>query len=97
MSASTQHLQRQALDGVRALQPPTIHTGEDPESIALDPHTQTLYTANQVSNEVSVIDASRCNATNTAAAVRRRPPSPCPIPARWPPTRPSQPSTSPPV
>ena len=54
------------LSSSAALQPPTIHTGEDPESIALNPATQTLYTANQVSNDVSVIDASRCNATVTS-------------------------------
>ena len=54
------------------LQPPTIHTGEDPESVALDPGTQTLYTANQVTNDVSVIDAARCNATITRGC--RQPP-----------------------
>jgi YVTN family beta-propeller protein len=54
------------------LQPPTIHTGEDPEAVALNPATQTLYTANQVSNDVSVIDASRCNATITSGC--RQPP-----------------------
>ena len=57
-----------------SLQPPTIHTGEDPESVALDPDTQTLYTANQVTNDVSVIDASRCNATTTSGC-RRAPPA----------------------
>ena len=54
------------------LQPPTIHTGEDPESVALNPATQTLYTANQVTNDVSVIDAARCNATITSGC--RQPP-----------------------
>ena len=49
-----------------ALRPPTIHTGADPEGIVLDSQTQTLYTANQVDNDVSVIDASRCNAQTTA-------------------------------
>ena len=53
------------LSSCATLQPPTVHTGEDPESIALNPDTQTLYTANQVSNDVSVIDALRCNATVT--------------------------------
>ena len=57
-----------------SLQPPTIHTGEDPESVALDPDTQTLYTANQVTNDVSVIDASRCNATTTRGC-RQAPPA----------------------
>jgi DNA-binding beta-propeller fold protein YncE len=48
------------------LQPPTIHTGADPEGIVLDSQTQTLYTANEVDNDLSVIDASRCNAQTTA-------------------------------
>jgi YVTN family beta-propeller protein len=55
-----------------SLRPPTIHTGEDPESVDLNPDTQTLYTANQVSNDVSVIDAARCNATITSGC--RQPP-----------------------
>ena len=54
------------------LRPPTIHTGEDPESVALNPGTQTLYTANQVTSDVSVIDASRCNAAITSGC--RQPP-----------------------
>jgi DNA-binding beta-propeller fold protein YncE len=54
------------------LRPPTIHSGEDPESVALNPQTQTLYTANQVTSDVSVIDAARCNATITRGC--RRPP-----------------------
>jgi DNA-binding beta-propeller fold protein YncE len=49
-----------------ALQPPTIHTGTNPESVVLDSQTQTLYTANEVDNDISVIDASRCSAQTTA-------------------------------
>ena len=49
-----------------ALRPPAIHTGADPESVVLDSQTQTLYTANEVDNDVSVIDASRCNAQTTS-------------------------------
>jgi DNA-binding beta-propeller fold protein YncE len=60
------------LSSCATLLPPTVHTGEDPEVIALNPDTQTLYTANQVSNDVSVIDASRCNATDTRGC--RQPP-----------------------
>jgi YVTN family beta-propeller protein len=63
---------RRHLSACASLQPPLIHTGEDPESVALDPDTQTLYTANQVSNDVSVINASRCNATITSGC--RQPP-----------------------
>jgi DNA-binding beta-propeller fold protein YncE len=51
--------------GCAALRPPAIHTGADPESVVLDSQTQTLYTANEVGNDVSVIDASRCNAQTT--------------------------------
>ena len=60
------------LGACASLQPPTIHTGEDPESVDLNPATQTLYTANQVTNDVSVIDAARCNATVTSGC--RQPP-----------------------
>jgi DNA-binding beta-propeller fold protein YncE len=47
------------------LNPPTIHTGQDPEAVVVDPRTQTLYTANQLDSDVSVIDASRCDADDT--------------------------------
>ncbi|HUO38226.1 MAG TPA: YncE family protein, partial [Mycobacterium sp.] len=49
-----------------ALRPPAIHTGADPESVVLDSQTQTLYTADEVDNDVSVIDAARCNAQTTS-------------------------------
>lgn len=52
--------------GCATLDPPEIHTGADPEVLTLDPHTQTLYTANQVDNDVSVIDATRCDAQTTS-------------------------------
>ena len=52
--------------GCATLIPPEVHTGADPESVILDPRTQTLYTANWVDNDVSVIDASRCNAQTTS-------------------------------
>jgi DNA-binding beta-propeller fold protein YncE len=48
-----------------SLRPPTIHTGADPEGIVLDGQTQTLYTADEIGNTVSVIDAARCNAHTT--------------------------------
>ena len=56
------------------LDPPTIHTGEQPEGAVLDPGTQTLYVADQFGNDVSVIDAARCNAAMTVGC-RRRPPA----------------------
>ncbi len=48
------------------LRPPAIHTGANPEGIVLDGQTQTLYTANEIDNDLSVIDASRCNARTTS-------------------------------
>ena len=54
------------LAGCATLDPPEIHTGADPEVLTLDPDTQTLYTANQVDNDVSVIDASICDAQTTS-------------------------------
>jgi YVTN family beta-propeller protein len=53
------------LSACGTLTPPTIHTGSDPESVIVNPDTQTLYTANQIDNTVSVIDATRCNAATT--------------------------------
>jgi DNA-binding beta-propeller fold protein YncE len=54
------------LPACATLNPPTIHTGGDPESVVVNQDTQTLYTANQIDNTVSVIDASRCNADTTS-------------------------------
>jgi DNA-binding beta-propeller fold protein YncE len=47
------------------LKPPSIHTGAEPEGLILDPITQTLYTANEVDNDISVIDPSTCSAEDT--------------------------------
>ena len=63
------------LAGCATLDPPEIHTGADPEVLTLDPDTQTLYTANQVDNDVSVIDATRCDAQTTSGC-RGAPPAP---------------------
>ncbi len=51
--------------GCATLQPPTIHTGADPQGIVLNGRTQTLYVADEVDNTVSVISAARCNAQHT--------------------------------
>jgi DNA-binding beta-propeller fold protein YncE len=51
--------------GCATLHPPVIHAGSEPEILTLDPQTQTLYTVNQLGNDVSVIDAARCNAQTT--------------------------------
>lgn len=50
------------LAGCATLEPPTIHTGAQPEGVVLDAETQTLYVADQLGNDVSIIDATRCNA-----------------------------------
>jgi DNA-binding beta-propeller fold protein YncE len=55
------------------LVPPQIHTGANPQSIAVDQHTHTLYVANQADNTLSVIDASRCNAAVTTGCFHRPP------------------------
>ena len=70
------------LPACATLQPPTIHTGEDPESVTLNPRTQTLYTANQVTGNVSVINAARCNATITSGC--RKPPPAITLPGPGP-------------
>lgn len=61
------------LAGCARLDPPEIHTGADPEVLTLDPDTQTLYTANQVDNDVSVIAATRCDAQSTRGCRARVP------------------------
>jgi DNA-binding beta-propeller fold protein YncE len=60
------------LSACATLNPPTIHTGEDPESVAVNTSTQTVYTANQVTNDVSVVNAARCNDAVTRGC--RQPP-----------------------
>ena len=62
------------LAGCGTLHPPAARTGAQPESVVLDEQTQTLYTANQTDNDVSVIEASRCNAEVTSGC-RPTPPS----------------------
>jgi DNA-binding beta-propeller fold protein YncE len=62
------------------LDPPSIHTGQQPEGVVLDPTTQTLYAADQFGNGVSVIDAARCNAEITIGCRRRPPAVPLPAP-----------------
>ena len=47
------------------LHPPLARTGAGPQGVVLDPQTQTLYVANEIDNDVSVISASSCNAAVT--------------------------------
>ena len=68
------------LSACATLRPPAIHTGADPESAILDQQAQTLYTANEAGNDVSVIDASRCNAQTTSGCRKLPPAVPVPGP-----------------
>jgi DNA-binding beta-propeller fold protein YncE len=54
--------------------PREIHTSTEPESVVLDPQTQTLYTGDEVDDAVSVIAASACDA-QTSAGCRPVPPT----------------------
>ena len=54
------------LAGCATLHPPFARTGAGPEAVDLDPQTQTLYTANEIDNDVSVINAATCNAQVTS-------------------------------
>lgn len=53
------------LAGCATLTPSASSTGDEPEGVVLDPQTQTLYAANTADANVSVIDATRCNAQVT--------------------------------
>jgi DNA-binding beta-propeller fold protein YncE len=53
------------LSACTTLHPPTIHTGAFPEGVVLDSRTQTLYTANEVDNTISVISPALCDAHTT--------------------------------
>ena len=59
------------------LHPPEVPTGAMPESVDLDLQTQTLYAVNQIDNDVSVIDASACDALVTRGC--RQAPTAVPI------------------
>jgi DNA-binding beta-propeller fold protein YncE len=59
--------------GCASLKPRGIHTGQDPESVVLDPLTDTLYATDELDDNVSVINPMRCNAQTTSGC-RRFPP-----------------------
>jgi DNA-binding beta-propeller fold protein YncE len=54
------------LPSCATLKPQTIHTGADPEILAINQKTQTVYAPNEIDNTVSVINALLCNASFTA-------------------------------
>ncbi len=62
------------LTACASLHPPLARTGASPEGVVLDPQTQTLYVANEIDNDVSVISASSCNAAVTGGC-RQGPPT----------------------
>ena len=49
--------------------PPTAPVGSNPIWITLNPVTHTVYVINQGDSTVSALDATRCNATDTPAAI----------------------------
>jgi DNA-binding beta-propeller fold protein YncE len=60
--------------GCTSFIPRAAATGAQPEGLILDPQTQSLYAANATDNDVSVIDATRCNAQVTSGC-REVPPT----------------------
>jgi DNA-binding beta-propeller fold protein YncE len=47
------------------MRPPTVHTGTNPESVAVNPLTQTVYVGNAYDHDVAVIAATQCDASAT--------------------------------
>jgi len=68
------------LAGCATLHPPLARTGASPEGVVLDPQTQTLYVANEVDNDVSVVNAASCNAAITSGCRQ----DPTAMPVGWP-------------
>src|SRR5215813_373135 len=48
---------------------PTITVGANPQGIVIEPGTNTIYVANIGDNTISVIDSTKCNASNTSNCV----------------------------
>ena len=48
------------------LVPPTIHTGTNPQAVAVNPRTLTVYVGNEFDHDVSVIAAALCDAHTTS-------------------------------
>ena len=45
--------------------PPTVTTGANPQSVAVDPRLHTMFTVNQLDNTLSAVNTQACNATVT--------------------------------
>jgi DNA-binding beta-propeller fold protein YncE len=52
---------------------PRVMVGNTPQDAAFDPATRTVYVANQNANTLSVVDARRCNARDTAGCTQTAP------------------------
>ena len=50
---------------------PTVTTGANPESVAVDPSSGTVFTVNHVDDTLSVINARTCNGTTTSGCAGR--------------------------
>jgi DNA-binding beta-propeller fold protein YncE len=57
-------------DGCASLTPDAVHTGTNPQGIALDERTHTAYVANQNDDDLSVIDAARCSGLDRSGCRR---------------------------
>ena len=66
------------LTACSSLHPPLARTGAEPQGVVLDLQTQTLYVADEVDNNVSVINAWTCNARVTSGC--RLAPAAAPVP-----------------
>ena len=55
------------------LVPPTIHTGTNPQAVAVNTLTQTVYVGNEFDHDVSVIAAAQCDAAITTGCRRPAP------------------------
>ena len=65
---------RGLLDAVRQRAvslPPTVSVGNGPDGLAFDPATHTLYTSNQNTNSVSVLNGATCTAADTRGCRQR--------------------------
>lgn len=54
------------LAACKTLVAPTIHTGTNPQAIAVNPRTQTVYVGNEFDHNISVIAAALCDASTTS-------------------------------
>jgi len=56
-----------------SIRPPTLQVGGGPQAVAVDPSTNTVYTANFNDNTVSVTDVASCNADVSTGCRRQLP------------------------